>query len=127
MVLVSTVVSAAQALSGSITALAVASNRTFPFVTHAGIEAQGQILRNASGAEVMIFSPLVTIDDLDAWNAFSSQQLTSSFSAGPFLPLWQASPAVSNPTSVSSLDLMMTDAGGSLFEDLISAGPGMYT
>jgi hypothetical protein len=63
-----------QRLSTDITSYAVATNATWPFVTLPHFDLHTRVSESQLGAEMVIFSPIVKIDDKIAWEAYSMNQ-----------------------------------------------------
>ena len=77
--------------SNSISVAATTTNSEFPFVTVPGFEVLGESVRQQSGAELLIFTPKVEIDEVARWNQYAtanegwyeqSKQLAISSSGG---------------------------------------------
>jgi hypothetical protein len=77
--------------SNSISAAAIATNSTFPFVTVPTYEVLGESVRQQSGTELLVFTPKVQVDEVTRWNEYAtynegwyeeSKQLAVSSSKG---------------------------------------------
>jgi hypothetical protein len=64
--------SAMQSCSNSISATAIATNSEFPFVTVPTFEVLAESARQQSGAELLIFTPKVQVDEVTRWNEYAT-------------------------------------------------------
>jgi hypothetical protein len=60
-----------QHLAERIAATAIATNQTWPFVTIPHYEVDAAYCRQASGAEMIAFNPIISQDDVDEWIPYS--------------------------------------------------------
>jgi hypothetical protein len=58
--------------SNSISGAAIAGNSTFPFVTVPTFEILGESVRQQSGAEALIFTPKVHVDEVTRWQEYAT-------------------------------------------------------
>jgi hypothetical protein len=65
------VVSSHRLLSEHITAAAIATNQTWPFVTIPHFEVEASYCRQTSGVEILSIQPIIGEDDIDAWGPYS--------------------------------------------------------
>jgi hypothetical protein len=65
------VISSHRLLSEHITASAIATNQTWPFVTIPHFEVEASYCRQTSGAEILAFAPLIGANDIEAWGPYS--------------------------------------------------------
>jgi hypothetical protein len=80
-----------RSFSNTVSASAIATNSEFPFVTVPTFEVLGESVRQQSGAELLIFTPKVEIDEVTRWQEYAtanewwyeeSKQLAISSSEG---------------------------------------------
>jgi hypothetical protein len=57
--------------SNSISGAAIAANTTFPFVTVPTFEILGESVRQQSGAEAVVFTPKVELDEVTQWQEYA--------------------------------------------------------
>jgi hypothetical protein len=58
--------------SNSMSAAAIVANSEFPFVTVPQFEVLGELIREQSGSEILIYSPKVEIDQVTRWQEYAA-------------------------------------------------------